>query len=396
MMQAGLRGSVGRWGRTPRVCRWPGRRTQVLAELDDLLERLPAGGLVTAWVTLVGHSLASDELLAGAADLARRARRPDDDAHLAVGHRRPGLPGSAPVLARSCTWTSLGSWARTCCSPTPCTWTTRSWSCCWPAAPLSRTAPGRTCGSARASVRPVGMARSSSEAGGWRWAATRSTPATRSTSCVPPRWRAASPRTSARTRPGWAPAAGVRARHDRRRRGRSAWPTPIGSLEPGKAADIVVHRTSAPGLDPARRHRAPAGLVLRRPRRPRRARRRPGRRTRPGLPDRGRGRTPARRPSGSRASLLGRAGHHDPTTWPPSRPAGVAPRPSAGEPPRSGSAAAQGAVGQRRRHVARRRRGLTSVPGATSCVDGVEHVVARARRRPPRAGCRAAPSCAAR
>ena len=31
----------------------------------------PSGGLVEGWVTLVGHDLASDELLAGAADLAR-------------------------------------------------------------------------------------------------------------------------------------------------------------------------------------------------------------------------------------------------------------------------------------------------------------------------------------
>ena len=36
-----------------------------------VVELFPAGGLVEGWVTLVGHDLASDALLAGAADLAR-------------------------------------------------------------------------------------------------------------------------------------------------------------------------------------------------------------------------------------------------------------------------------------------------------------------------------------
>ncbi len=36
-----------------------------------MVEAYPSGGLVEGWVTLVGHDLASDALLAGAADLAR-------------------------------------------------------------------------------------------------------------------------------------------------------------------------------------------------------------------------------------------------------------------------------------------------------------------------------------
>jgi 5-methylthioadenosine/S-adenosylhomocysteine deaminase len=38
-----------------------------------VVERWPAGGLVEGWVTLVGHDLATDDLLVGAADLARAA-----------------------------------------------------------------------------------------------------------------------------------------------------------------------------------------------------------------------------------------------------------------------------------------------------------------------------------
>ena len=72
MTQAGLRGTVGRWGSDTAGLPLAGSVEQVLAENEELLDRYPAGGRVAAWVTLVGHSLASDELLAGAADLARR------------------------------------------------------------------------------------------------------------------------------------------------------------------------------------------------------------------------------------------------------------------------------------------------------------------------------------
>ena len=72
MTRAGLRGTVGRWGSDTEGLPLAGSVADVLAENEALLDRYPAGGLVEAWVTLVGHSLASDELMAGAADLARR------------------------------------------------------------------------------------------------------------------------------------------------------------------------------------------------------------------------------------------------------------------------------------------------------------------------------------
>ena len=67
-----------------------------------------AGGLVEGWVTLVGHDLASDELLAGAADLARELRHRHDDAPVAdvVGSR--ALPRAAPAAARWSTSSDLG------------------------------------------------------------------------------------------------------------------------------------------------------------------------------------------------------------------------------------------------------------------------------------------------
>jgi 5-methylthioadenosine/S-adenosylhomocysteine deaminase len=71
MKQAGVRGTVGTWG-------WDIEEGPFTAPADEVLDRQravidshPAGGLVEGWVTLVGHDLASDELLAGAADLAR-------------------------------------------------------------------------------------------------------------------------------------------------------------------------------------------------------------------------------------------------------------------------------------------------------------------------------------
>jgi 5-methylthioadenosine/S-adenosylhomocysteine deaminase len=72
MTQAGLRGSTGRWGTDTAGLPLAASVPEVLAEAEALLDAYPPGGLVTAWVTLVGHSLASDALLSGAADLARR------------------------------------------------------------------------------------------------------------------------------------------------------------------------------------------------------------------------------------------------------------------------------------------------------------------------------------
>jgi 5-methylthioadenosine/S-adenosylhomocysteine deaminase len=71
MMTAGVRGTIGTWG-------WDVEQGPFAAPADEVLDRQravckawPRGGRVEGWVTLVGHGLASDALLAGAADLAR-------------------------------------------------------------------------------------------------------------------------------------------------------------------------------------------------------------------------------------------------------------------------------------------------------------------------------------
>ena len=71
MFASGIRGTIGRWG-------WDEPNVPFSAPADEsvqlqreLLDRWPAGERVSAWVTLVGHNLISDELFVGAADLAR-------------------------------------------------------------------------------------------------------------------------------------------------------------------------------------------------------------------------------------------------------------------------------------------------------------------------------------
>lgn len=71
MQAAGMRGTIGTWG-------WDVDGVPFAAPVDEVLDRqravveaFPRGGLVEGWVTLVGHNLASDELLAGAAQLTR-------------------------------------------------------------------------------------------------------------------------------------------------------------------------------------------------------------------------------------------------------------------------------------------------------------------------------------
>ncbi|MBO4208734.1 amidohydrolase family protein [Micromonospora echinofusca] len=69
---AGIRGRVGRWG-------WdtPGQPYAMpvadsLAAQEETVRALPADGLVTGWITLVGHDVVSDDLFVGAAELAER------------------------------------------------------------------------------------------------------------------------------------------------------------------------------------------------------------------------------------------------------------------------------------------------------------------------------------
>lgn len=68
---AGMRARVGRWGWDVEGAPFAASADEVLDRARQLLDALPPGGLVEAGVTLVGHDLMSDELLTGAADLAR-------------------------------------------------------------------------------------------------------------------------------------------------------------------------------------------------------------------------------------------------------------------------------------------------------------------------------------
>jgi 5-methylthioadenosine/S-adenosylhomocysteine deaminase len=67
----GIRATIGVWGWDIEQGPYAAPATEVLERQRALVEAYPSGGLVEGWVTLVGHDLASDHLLAGAADLAR-------------------------------------------------------------------------------------------------------------------------------------------------------------------------------------------------------------------------------------------------------------------------------------------------------------------------------------
>ncbi|HEY9556415.1 MAG TPA: amidohydrolase family protein, partial [Acidimicrobiales bacterium] len=72
VLAAGARGTVGTWGWDVEEGPFAAPADEVLDRQRAVLDQFPAGGQVEGWVTLVGHSLASDELLTGAADLARQ------------------------------------------------------------------------------------------------------------------------------------------------------------------------------------------------------------------------------------------------------------------------------------------------------------------------------------
>jgi 5-methylthioadenosine/S-adenosylhomocysteine deaminase len=67
----GVRATVGTWGWDIEGGPFAAPADEVLARQRDVLDAFPPGGTVTGWVTLVGHNLASDELFQGAAALAR-------------------------------------------------------------------------------------------------------------------------------------------------------------------------------------------------------------------------------------------------------------------------------------------------------------------------------------
>ncbi len=68
----GVRGTIGRWGWDVGDGPLAAPAADVLAAAEVLVDRFPPGGMVEAWVTLVGHDLMSDELVTGASDLALR------------------------------------------------------------------------------------------------------------------------------------------------------------------------------------------------------------------------------------------------------------------------------------------------------------------------------------
>ena len=70
MTAVGVRGAIGRWGSDADGLPQSGRVDEVIEAQRDLLEKYPPGGLVEASVTLVGHDLMSDDLVTAAANLA--------------------------------------------------------------------------------------------------------------------------------------------------------------------------------------------------------------------------------------------------------------------------------------------------------------------------------------
>jgi 5-methylthioadenosine/S-adenosylhomocysteine deaminase len=71
LQAAGMRTMLGQWGWDVAGAPFAAPAAEVLARQTEMLEALPPGGLIEAWVTLVGHDLMSDELVAGASALAR-------------------------------------------------------------------------------------------------------------------------------------------------------------------------------------------------------------------------------------------------------------------------------------------------------------------------------------
>jgi 5-methylthioadenosine/S-adenosylhomocysteine deaminase len=71
MESVGIRGTIGTWGWDIEEGPFVGSVAEVLERQRAVIQAHPAGGLVEGWVTLVGHDLASDDLLVGAAELAR-------------------------------------------------------------------------------------------------------------------------------------------------------------------------------------------------------------------------------------------------------------------------------------------------------------------------------------
>ncbi len=90
----GIRAGLGVWGWDIEHGPFTAPTAETLARQAATLDLLPAGGLVEGWITLVGHDLASDALLSGAAELSR-----ERGAHMTM-HISPTSNDPAAYLAR--------------------------------------------------------------------------------------------------------------------------------------------------------------------------------------------------------------------------------------------------------------------------------------------------------
>ena len=95
MAAVGMRGSVGTWGWDVEGGPYAAPAAEVIDRQAALLDRFALGGLVSGWVTLVGHDLMSDELVTAASELAR-----DRGTHLTF-HLSPSASDPAAYLART-------------------------------------------------------------------------------------------------------------------------------------------------------------------------------------------------------------------------------------------------------------------------------------------------------
>lgn len=93
--EVGIRAGLGVWGWDIEHGPFTAPTAETLARQAATLDLLPAGGRVEGWVTLVGHDLASDALLAGAAELTRSR-----GAHMTM-HISPTSNDPAAYLARA-------------------------------------------------------------------------------------------------------------------------------------------------------------------------------------------------------------------------------------------------------------------------------------------------------
>ena len=91
MATVGMRGTIGTWGWDVDDAPFAAPTEEVLARQSAVLDRFPPGGLVSGWVTLVGHDLMSDALVVGRQRAGPRARDRSHLPPLAIRPRSRGL-----------------------------------------------------------------------------------------------------------------------------------------------------------------------------------------------------------------------------------------------------------------------------------------------------------------